>query len=141
MAIDYGTARIGVAVSDRTLTISGNSSTIINDGDAVRRIASICREEEVTNVVVGLPLDSRGMEGPMCECARAFAKSLEAFFDDGSVRLEFLDERMTTRISESVLVGASVSRKKRRGVVDGLAAKVLLQKFLDDFNRRSGRGL
>jgi len=139
MAIDYGTARIGVAVSDRTLTISGNSTTVSNGPEAVKKIASICREEEVTNVVVGLPLDSRGLEGPMCENARKFAADLENCFDDCSLRIEFLDERMTTRASESVLVGASMSRKKRKGVIDGLAAKILLQRFLDDFNERAGR--
>lgn len=136
MAIDYGSARIGVALSDRTLTISGSSLTIKSDGSAVRSIEKICRDEDVTNIVIGLPLNREGAEGEMCQTARAFGEKLEAAFDDGSVRVEYFDERMTTRASNEVLIAANVSRAKRKGVVDGLAAKVLLQKFLDDMRSR-----
>ncbi|HNY11679.1 MAG TPA: Holliday junction resolvase RuvX [Candidatus Wallbacteria bacterium] len=134
MAIDYGTARIGVAVSDRTLTISANSITVKNDGRAIDAIAGICRTEEITNVVIGLPLNREGAEGDMCGAAREFGEKLENKFEYGEVRIEFFDERMTTRASNSILIEANLSRKKRKSVVDGLAAKIILQKFLDDRN-------
>jgi len=134
MAIDYGTARIGVAVSDRTLTISANSVTVKSDGRAVDAVAEICKAEEITNVVIGLPLNREGGEGDMCKAAREFGEKLENKFEYGELRVEFFDERMTTRASNSILIEANMSRKKRKSVVDGLAAKIILQKFLDDLN-------
>ena len=135
MAIDYGDARIGVAISDKTLQISGRAETIKNNGrPAVEKIVKLCETEEVTNIIIGFPLNANGTKGAMCEKVVQFGETLETFFPDGSIRIEYRDERRTTIASESILIEANISRKKRKEFVDGLAAKIILQKFLDEFN-------
>lgn len=139
MAIDYGLKRIGYALSDRTAVIAGCSETVPNGPGAAKRLVEICRDEEVTNIVIGLAFDSRGGESEMCARAREFGASIEALDREGALRVEYFDETLTTAASHRVLIEANLSRKKRKGVVDGLAAKILLQKFLDDFNTKAGR--
>ena len=136
MAIDYGDARIGVAISDKTLQISGASATIKNDRLAIEKIVKLCRDEEVTNIIIGLPINADGTMGAMCDKVQKFGDELESFFADGSVRIEYRDERRSTIASESISIEANISRRKRKQFVDGLAAKIILQKFLDDFNRQ-----
>ncbi len=139
MSIDYGLKRIGYSISDRTAVIAGESKTIPSGSGAVSVIYRLCRDEEVTNVVIGLAFNSRGEEGEMCREARKFGAALDSLIKDGSVRIEYFDETLTTAASHKVLIEANMSRKKRKDIVDGLAAKILLQKYLDDFNMKAGR--
>ena len=139
MAIDFGLKRIGYSISDRTAMIAGFSKTIPNDSASVSFISGVCLNEEITNVIIGLALNSRGEEGEMCAHARKFGAALEARNADGSLRIDYFDETLTTVASHRVLIEANFSRKKRKNLVDGLAAKILLQKYLDDFNTKAGR--
>lgn len=139
MAIDFGIKRIGYSISDKTSVIAGTSKTLQSGPDSARVICGICRAEEVSNVVIGLPLNSRGEEGEMCVLVRKFGDALERVIGDGSVRIDYFDETLTSAASNRMLIQADVSRKKRKAVVDGLAAKILLQKYLDDFNMKAGR--
>jgi putative Holliday junction resolvase len=75
----------------------------------------------------------------MCANARKFGAALEARNSDGALRIDYFDETFTTVASHKVLIEANISRKKRKNLVDGLAAKILLQKYLDDFNLKAGR--
>ena len=139
MAIDYGTKRIGVAVSDRTMQIAGDSQTILCDGQAIDKIVKLCAEEEVTNIIIGLPLKRDCTEGEMCQVIRKFGDALDCLFEYGSVRIEYRDESRTTVASTDVLIEANISRKKRKKSVDALAAKIMLQRFLDEMNARFGK--
>gem|GEM_PF-827675 len=139
MAVDYGSVRIGYSISDKTNMISGASTTIKNDGSAADYIIDVCRAESVTNIIVGLPLNRNGEEGEMCNLVRSFGDKLDARSTDGAIRVEYCDESFTTRNSHEILKEANLSRARRKKVVDGLAAKILLQKYLDDFNARMKR--
>ncbi len=132
MGIDPGTKRTGVAIGVagiahplRVLERSGE--------DLVRRITALARDEEVTEIVVGNPLRLDGSEGPAAEAARELAGLLAT---STGLKVTLWDERMTTSEAERALVGAGVRRKRRRGVVDKVAASVMLQSYLDAGRRK-----
>ena len=135
MGLDVGTRTVGVAVSDALgLTAQGvttvRRTNIRTDLAALQKIAT---EYEVTRVVVGLPLNMDATEGPRAEASRAFGASLTKAT---GLEVEFWDERLTTVAAERVLLEADVSRKKRREVIDQLAAQLILQGWLDAHQTR-----
>lgn len=129
LALDYGTKRIGVALSDELGWTAQPLETFERrtlDRD-IAHIASLVRSHEVGKVVLGLPLQLNGREGPAIHAMREFATKLE---QGVSVPLVLWDERMTTKAAEDLLIAADVSRKKRKGAVDRVAAAILLQSYL-----------
>jgi putative Holliday junction resolvase len=135
LALDLGSKRIGVAVSDLTgtvaspLTVLWRSRSRRHDHE---RIAALVRDEEAELVVVGLPISLSGAEGPAARAARTEAETLATLV---AVPLETFDERLTTVTAERALAEAGVRGRARRQVVDKVAAAVILQSFLD---RRAG---
>jgi putative Holliday junction resolvase len=135
LAVDLGSKRIGIAVSDLTGTVA--SPLAVLERSRSRRhdheqIAAYVREEEAELVVVGLPISMSGAEGPAAKAARTEAKALATLVD---VPIETFDERLTTVTAERALAEAGVRGPARRRVVDKVAAAVILQAFLD---RRTG---
>jgi putative Holliday junction resolvase len=129
LALDYGTKRIGVALSDELGWTAQPLETFERrtlDRD-VTHIASLVNTHEVRQVVLGFPLQLDGREGPAVQAMREFAVRLEQTL---SVPLVLWDERMTTKAAEDLLIAADVSRKKRKGAVDRIAAAILLQSYL-----------
>ena len=129
LALDYGTKRIGVALSDELGWTAQPLETFERrtlDRD-VAHIASLVNTHEVGQVVLGFPLQLDGREGPAVQAMRAFALRLE---ESLAVPLVLWDERMTTKAAEDLLIAADVSRKKRKGAVDRVAAAILLQSYL-----------
>ena len=129
--IDFGEARIGLALSD-PLGLSAQpleSMTCVGPRKDANRIASIAREREVRTIIVGLPLLLSGEEGQSAKSARAFAERLRQRL--GSVRVELWDERLSTVQAERTLISAGVRRRRRRAVVDAVAAVLILQNYLD----------
>ena len=128
MGIDIGEKRIGIAVSDSLgYTAQGvETYTRTGEGDAAY-IAAKAKELGASSVVVGLPLNMNGTEGPAAQKVREFAEQLKAL----GVEVDFQDERLTTVSAERMLIEADVSRKKRRQVVDKLAAVYILRAYLD----------
>ena len=135
LGLDYGSHRIGVAVSDPlgitaqplpALHREGNRKDIAGIG---RRIAGL----GVDSVVVGLPLLLNGDEGPQAARARAFGDMLSA---ELSLPVTMWDERLTTAQSERHLIGSGVRRERRKEIRDSLSAMILLQSFLDLRNRK-----
>lgn len=130
LALDYGTKRIGVALSDE-LGWTAQPLETIERRTLVRDIAHIeelVQGHEVKEVLIGLPLRLDGEEGPAVQAVHEFVAHLgEAL----SVPIVTWDERMTTRSAEDLLIAADVSRKKRKGVVDRVAAAILLQSYLE----------
>ncbi|HPQ70232.1 MAG TPA: Holliday junction resolvase RuvX [bacterium] len=135
LGIDVGTVRVGLALSD-PLGYTAQPLEVIKrtnparDLEAVRRIVE---EKQVEVLVVGLPLNMNGTEGPAAEMARAFAALLAPL----ELPVEFIDERTSSLMADAVLVQADVSRAKRKQVRDKMAAAVLLQTWLD--GRRQSR--
>jgi putative Holliday junction resolvase len=135
MGLDLGAARIGVAVSDEDRRIAIAIGTVHTGAPKdLRSIAALVRENGVATVVVGEPLMMSGEAGEAARHAREFADALRAVLD---IPVELVDERLTTVEAERRLAGAGVDARRRRGVVDQVAATVILQAYLDARRERS----
>jgi putative Holliday junction resolvase len=130
LAVDWGWARLGVAVSDDLgLTAHGLSTvTRRSDAQALDEIAGHVSLLHADEIVVGLPKNMDGSEGPSAEAARAFARAVAERFH---LPVHLWDERLTTLAADRALVTAGVRRRTRRGLVDQVAATLILQGFLD----------
>lgn len=133
LGIDFGTRRIGVAMSDETAVIAMPHSTIEADvaGGACAAITRIASEQKAARIVVGMPVNMDGTIGKSAEEVRAFAGRLNKLC---GIPVEMWDERLTTGLVERMLIDSDESRSKRRGVRDKLAAQVILQSYLDRIN-------
>ena len=137
MGLDYGTARVGVAVSDG-LGLTAQPVEVIGREDPrlMPRLAEIMEEYGAGSVVVGLPVSLDGKEHQSAREARRFAAQVEEAL---SAPVELYDERFTTRIADRVLAAAGAGRAARRGAADKTAAAVMLQGFLDRRGREGTR--
>ncbi len=129
LGIDVGSVRLGLALSD-PLGMAAQPLEVIRrtspqrDLEAIRAIAL---QHEVEVLVIGLPYNMNGSEGPAAQAARDFARLLEPL----GLPVEFIDERASTMIAEAVLLEGDVRRDKRKHLRDKLAASIILQTWLD----------
>ena len=128
LGIDLGKARIGVAVSDELGMLAHPVETIPANADAAQRIAEIVRDKNVERVVVGLPRHMNGSVGIGATEALAFAKKLEALLP---CKVVTWDERLTTTAANRALRASGRKTRDSRGVVDQVAAQMILQGYLD----------
>lgn len=131
MGLDVGDRRIGVAVSDPLgWTAQGVKTIIRQEGSNkdIEEIKKVINEYQVEKIIVGLPKNMNNTVGPMGEKVMKYGKTLESKFN---IPVEFFDERLTTVAAERTLIEADLSRKKRKGVIDKLAAVYILQTYLD----------
>lgn len=131
LGIDVGSKTLGLALSDQTRTIASPFTTLRRRrfGEDAAALARIIGDNEVSGLVIGLPVSMDGREGPRCQSVRQFASNLSAQVD---LPMAFWDERWSTIAVERMLVGeADLSRKRRREVVDKQAAAYILQGALD----------
>jgi len=131
MALDVGTRRIGVALSDTLAMIAQPFSTLrtgSGGGIPLAEIRAIVEDRDVELIVVGLPLRMDGTHGPEAEAATAAAQKLEA---DLGVEVVLEDERLTSVEAERLLIEAGVRRRDRKGATDRIAAALILQSYLD----------
>ncbi len=130
MAIDFGDQRIGLAVSDPTGLLSGEAWTMWEwDMErASQRIAEEAARREVGTLVLGLPKNMDGSEGPRAEKSRAFAALLEA---DSGLPVVLWDERRSSIEAHAILHAAGKKEKVHRKTVDAVAASLILQGYLD----------
>ncbi len=138
LGLDLGSKTIGLALSDTTWRIASPLETIRRrkfSTDA-GRLLEIVDEHDVGGLVLGLPVNMDGSEGPRCQSTRAFADNLLGKRD---IAIAFQDERLSTAAVERMLVDEMDSTRKRRAeVVDKLAAAYILQGFLDRLNMEQG---
>lgn len=130
MALDLGTKTIGVATSDRTRQIATPVDTIARrkfTQDAAR-ILELAGRENIGVIVLGLPVNMDGSEGPRAQSTRAFARNLSRLTP---LPVVFWDERLSTAAVERMLIEADASRSRRDEVIDKLAAAWILQAALD----------
>ncbi len=130
MGIDYGTKRIGVAISAPLTGLAHPLETVplSPDGGHFKRLRDIAAEYEVSRIVVGLPYNIDGSLGPSAEKAQEMGRQIgEAL----NLPVEFWDERLTTAEAHSLMTDFNVNSKKRRQVVDKIAASLILQAYLD----------
>ena len=130
IAVDYGDARTGVAVSDLTGTLTGEALTIQewNAERLAQRLAFFARERSAARFVLGLPKNMDGTEGPRAEKARQFAAMLEA---ESGLPVILWDERRSTIEAHAILHAVGKKEKKHRANVDAVAASLLLESYLD----------
>jgi putative holliday junction resolvase len=135
MGLDVGSKTVGIALSDEFgWTAQGLETLKINEEENVfgfDELGKIIKEYEVSKVVVGLPKNMNGTIGPRGEASQFFARELEERF---GVPVVLWDERLTTIAAERVLLEADVSRKKRKKVIDKMAAMMILQGYLNSQN-------
>lgn len=130
MGLDLGTKTIGIATSDLTRQIATPLETLPRKKfteDAIR-LLTIAKREGIGLIVLGLPINMDGSEGPRAQSTRAFARNLSRLTD---IPIVFWDERLSTAAVERMLIEADQSRARRDQVVDKLAAAWLLQAALD----------
>jgi putative Holliday junction resolvase len=130
LALDHGAKRIGVALSDELGWTAQPLETFERrtlDRD-IAHILDLVRSHDVGQVLLGLPLRFNGEEGPAVQAVHEFAARLGEVLP---VSLVTWDERLTTKAAEDLLIAADVSRKKRKGAVDRVAAAILLQSYLE----------
>lgn len=137
LGLDLGTKTLGVAVSDLTGTIA-TSLTILrhnnNHDYLIEELKKIITEKNIETIVLGLPKNMNNTIGERGEMVLSFKEKLEK---STSLPVILEDERLTTRVAENILITADVSRKKRKKVIDKMAANIILQSYLD--RRRNGR--
>ncbi|MDD9726039.1 Holliday junction resolvase RuvX [Roseovarius sp. SK2] len=130
LGLDLGTKTIGVAASDALLSSANPVETIKRTkftADADRLLA-IATDRNAAGVILGLPRNMDGSEGPRCQSTRAFARNLAARTD---LPIGFWDERLSTVAAERALIEADLTRKRRAEVIDAVAAAYILQGALD----------
>ena len=134
MGIDYGVKRMGVAVCDPAEMFATPLCVVPVRGDAhaASEVKRLIDETGAESIVIGLPLNMNGTEGPSAQSARAFARNFEA---KRSMPMLFWDERLSTHAVTRTLLDADMSRARRKEVVDKMAAAFILQGVLDATRR------
>ena len=133
IGLDVGDRTIGVAISDPFLLTAQSLMTIKRKSkiEDIEIINDIIKEKEVSKIIVGLPKNMNNTIGPQAKKVKTFVKELRKHTD---LDIEYVDERLTTVSATRVLIEQNVSRKKRKDVIDSVAATYILQSYLDRFN-------
>ena len=134
MGIDYGDARTGVALSDLMCSIVGSTQVIPsrNRQKAMDDIVRIAKENEVAQIVVGLPKNMDGTEGPRAELCRDFAEELK---QASGLPVVMWDERRTTVEAHNILSQHNYHGQKRKNTVDAVAASLILEGYLNSLRK------
>lgn len=129
MGIDYGDARTGIAISDLLCSIVGSTTVIHsrNDDKTIAQIKELIAQNGVGELVMGLPRNMNGTEGPRAELCRAFAQRLE---EETGLSVKLWDERRTTVEAHNILSAHNYHGKKRKNTVDAVAASLILEGYL-----------
>ena len=129
LALDIGTVRIGVAVTDPLGFFAQGVDVLAAEGPWMEELRKYVKQYDVERLLIGLPSRTDGSEGPEAVKMREIVEELRLQFKD--LILEMWDERFTTTIAQQTLIEGDVSRKKRKGQVDKVAAVLLLQNYLE----------
>jgi len=131
LGLDLGTKTLGISISDLTKTISSTYKTINYNGsydELIEPLREIITKESVSKLILGLPINMNYTMGDKASNALEFKKILE---ENLNIEVIMQDERLSTVEAHSYLIKADVSRKKRKKVVDKIAANIILQSYLD----------
>lgn len=131
IGLDLGEKTIGVAVTDSFLSVATPLETVRRKkfGVDAARLAEIMTNRSIGGLILGLPFNMDGSEGPRCQSTRAFARNLSRLHPD--LPIGYWDERLSTVAAERALLEADTSRKRRAEVIDHVAASYILQGVLD----------
>lgn len=135
LGLDLGSRTLGISTSDSTGTIASNYGVIRHQEEykrLIKEVVSLVEELKIGAVVLGFPKNMNNSIGPKGELSLKFQKELEKVLD---IPVYLQDERLSTKSATDMLIHADVSRKKRKTVVDSVAATIILQTFLDKERR------
>lgn len=133
IGLDVGDKTIGIAVSDIRMKIASGVTTLIRGKDDISRLMAILSPYKIGLIAVGWPIQMNGIPGEQCKKVQEFISELSLVVDVPIVKW---DERFSTKVVDSVLIEANISRKKRKRYVDKIAATYILQGVLEYFERR-----
>jgi putative Holliday junction resolvase len=136
LGIDYGEARIGLAISDVLSSFAVPVKTLQRGANTIHEICRTIEGQAITGIVIGLPINMDGSHGPAAAKAKAFGAQLQNAIPNIVIR--FWDERLTTVEAQKMLHSAGKNAKQSRKMIDQVAAQILLQNFLDA--QEFGRG-
>ena len=132
MGLDLGSKTLGIALSDNTNTIANIYKTLYFENEdydsLIEPLSNIIKENKITKIILGYPKNMNNTIGPRAQITEEFKEKLENIFN---LEIILQDERLTSVISNNILIEANVSRKKRKKKVDGIAAQLILQSYLD----------
>lgn len=133
VAVDLGDVRIGLASSDIMGIIASGSETYYRKGGDVDvdYVAQFAKNQQADTIVIGLPINMDGTEGERAQISRDFGDKLKEKTD---CQIVFVDERLTSKSAERLLISADMRREKRKNVIDKVAAAIILQSYLDKIN-------
>ncbi len=134
MGVDYGDKRIGIALSDLLCIISSPYEVYQNKGeeDALKHLGQIIKDNDVTEVAFGLPLNMDGSEGERAKLHRQFGERLEKY---SGAKVFYVDERLTSAEAEDILISSGVRREKRKELIDKISAQLILQSYIDNLKK------
>ena len=128
LGIDYGDARIGLAVAETIIGIAHPHAVIESNDKAVQEISDLVAEESIQTIVIGLPRSLSGEEGSQAEAVRRFADKLSKVIE---AEIIYQDERLSSRQAETIMIGMDKSRDERKAGADAHQAAIILQTYLD----------
>lgn len=133
MGVDYGDKRIGIALSDPLCIISSPFEVYQNKGvdDAINHLTMLVKQNNVTDIAFGLPINMDGSEGERATLHRAIGQKLAS---QSGARVHFIDERLTSAEAEEVLISSGMRREKRKDVIDKISAQIILQTYMNNRN-------
>jgi putative Holliday junction resolvase len=124
MALDIGTKRIGIALSDYLLMLANGHSYIPRDNKSIEQILKIAKENNVKEIVAGIPYNMDGTEGAQAQDCRDFASQINGY------KIIFEDERLTSDTAEENLRNRKIDFRKDKGLVDVESARIILEQYL-----------
>ena len=130
LSLDYGESKVGIAISDTNCSIALPSEVYERNktNKDFLYIKEFIIKNNIQAVLIGMPYNMDGSEGEKCETVKNFTNKLLEFID---INIIFWDERFSTQAQERILIDKDLSRKKRKKIIDKLAASYFLQAFLD----------
>ena len=134
LGVDYGDARIGLATCDELEILATSLDTIKSESmrKNIDSVAAVAKAERAERIVVGLPLNMDGSEGARALKTRSFGKVLEKV---SGIEVVYFDERLTSVEADERMDEANVKKSKRKGLVDRIAAAIILQSYLDSYKK------
>ena len=141
LGIDHGSVRIGIALSDESLTIAFGRDVLPNDKKLVDKLKKIILDENVSQVIIGYPLSLNGKKTNQTEVVESFARLLRASFSVssfGDIKISMWDERFTSKMAADSMIESGMKKKKRRNKsnLDIISAAIMLQSYLDSLKTK-----
>lgn len=143
MSVDFGDRRIGIAVSDEDKKYSFARNHLINDDRVFSKLTEIVKEERVSRIIIGYPLNLKSERTVQTNKTEQFKNSLEKILQNSKLYPEiiFFDERLTSKIAEQSILDSGLRKKKRqdKGLIDSIAAQIILEDYINSIEIKKNK--